>query len=89
MKAKNASFVFAAAAALLVVSASVSAQSGKPASMEINFTSVAAGLTTGKGSGILHLPNLGSGCRYGFSVEGAGAGIKLGISKMTAQGVRQ
>jgi len=87
MKAKNSSLMFAAAAALLVVSASVSAQSGKPASMEINFTSIAAGLTTGKGSGILHLPNLGSGCQYGFTVEGAGAGIKLGISKMTAQGV--
>jgi outer membrane protein OmpA-like peptidoglycan-associated protein len=87
MKAKKASFVFAAAAALLVVGASVSAQSGKPASMELTFTSVAAGLTAGKGSGILHLPNLGRGCRYGFTVEGAGGGIKLGISKMTAQGV--
>ena len=87
MKAKNSSLMFAAAAALLVASASVSAQSGKPASMELKFTSVAAGLTGGKGSGVLHLPNLGSGCRYGFTVEGAGAGIKLGISKMTAHGV--
>lgn len=87
MKAKNASFMFAAAAALLVVSASVSAQSGKPASIDLTLTSFAAGLTGGKGSGVLHLPNLGRGCQYGFTVQGVGVGIKLGISKMTAHGV--
>lgn len=54
MKAKNVSLMFAAATALLVVSGSVSAQSGKPASIELTLTSIAAGLTGG--SGVLHLP---------------------------------
>ncbi len=71
----------------MLVSTSTLGETAKPASMELSFTSVAAGLIGSKGKGVLHLPNLGSGCRYDFTVEGAGGGIKLGISKMTARGV--
>src|SRR3981189_1232560 len=38
------------------------------------------------GGGVLHLPNLGTNCEYPFKVEGFGAGIQVGISKVSASG---
>ncbi len=38
------------------------------------------------GDGVLHLPNLGTNCEYPFKVEGFGAGIQVGISKVSASG---
>jgi outer membrane protein OmpA-like peptidoglycan-associated protein len=38
------------------------------------------------GDGVLHLPNLGTNCDYPFKVEGFGAGIQVGISKVSASG---
>jgi len=74
---------------LLASSAAVHAQSSNLPSVEFTTQSIAAGLTGNKGSGTIKLPNLGAGCAYDFTIDGIGAGLKVGISKVTAQGLVQ
>ena len=45
-----------------------------------------AGVGGQSGDGQLHLPNLGTNCDYPFKVSGFGAGIKVGVSKISASG---
>jgi len=54
--------------------------------VELETTSVALGIGGQSGDGVLRLPNLGTNCAYPFKVDGFGAGIKVGISKVTATG---
>lgn len=62
------------------------AQSDKMPSVEIISTSAALIVGGQSGEGILKLPNLGTNCEYPFTVEGFGAGLQVGISKLTAVG---
>lgn len=62
------------------------AQSNKMPSVEIISTSAALIFGSQSGEGILKLPNLGTNCEYPFTIEGFGAGIQVGISKLTAVG---
>jgi outer membrane protein OmpA-like peptidoglycan-associated protein len=55
----------------------------------IEAVSVNLGLGGASGDGQLHLPNLGSNCVYPFTVDGFGAGIQVGVSKVAATGVVQ
>ncbi len=52
-------------------------------------TSVNLGIGGQSGDGILNLPNLGTNCAYPFSVSGFGAGLQVGISKVSATGAVQ
>jgi outer membrane protein OmpA-like peptidoglycan-associated protein len=44
------------------------------------------GIGGGSGEGQLSLPNLGNNCSYPFTVSGFGAGIQVGISRISAAG---
>ena len=77
-------------AALLLVSAAtapVLAQT-RPATpwIEMESTSFNLGIGSQSGDGVLQLPNLGSNCTYPFKVSGFGAGVHVGISKVSASG---
>jgi hypothetical protein len=61
------------------------AQDNAP-SVQIETTSFALGLSGQSGDGLLTLPNLGTNCSYRFKVSGFGAGIHVGISKVSAGG---
>ncbi|MDJ0950269.1 MAG: OmpA family protein [Alphaproteobacteria bacterium] len=74
------------ASLLLALAAGSPALAESGPSVEFTATTVAAGVGGGSGEGNLMLPNLGTGCTYPFKVEGFGAGIQLGVSKMTAKG---
>lgn len=63
----------------------VFAQSNGP-SVQIETTSFALGLSGQSGDGLLTLPNLGTNCAYRFKVSGFGAGVHVGISKVSAGG---
>jgi hypothetical protein len=54
--------------------------------VQIESTSVNAGIGGQSGEGVLRLPNLGTNCAYPFTVSGFGAGIHVGISKVSASG---
>jgi hypothetical protein len=54
--------------------------------VEMESTSFSLGLGGQSGEGILRLPNLGTNCTYPFKVDGFGARIKVGISKVNASG---
>jgi outer membrane protein OmpA-like peptidoglycan-associated protein len=54
--------------------------------VEIESTSVNAGIGGQSGDGVLRLPNLGTNCMDSFTVSGFGAGIHVGISKVSASG---
>jgi outer membrane protein OmpA-like peptidoglycan-associated protein len=54
--------------------------------VQIESTSVQLGIGGQSGDGMLTLPNLGTNCSYPFKVSGFGAGIQVGISKITATG---
>src|SRR5882757_3855700 len=54
--------------------------------VQMETMSVNAGIGGQSGDGVLHLPNLGTNCEYPFKVEGFGAGIQVGISKVSASG---
>lgn len=78
-----------ASASLVILLASASAavaQSQTMPTVRIVSTSVSLGIGGQTGNGVLMLPNLGKGCEYPFTVEGFGAGLKVGISKLTATG---
>ena len=55
--------------------------------VEIESTSVMLGVGGQSGDGMLRLPNLGTNCAYPFKVDGFGAGLHVGISKVSASGV--
>jgi len=77
-------------AALMLVAAAGSPALAQTAQnlpwVELETTSVALGIGGQSGEGVLRLPNLGTNCSYAFKVDGFGAGIKVGISKVTASG---
>ena len=54
--------------------------------VEIETISVMAGVGGQNGEGQLNLPNLGTNCVYPFTVSGFGAGLQVGVSKVTASG---
>src|SRR5207237_8102921 len=54
--------------------------------VQMETMSVNAGIGGQSGDGLLHLPNLGTNCSYPFTVSGFGAGIQVGISKVSASG---
>lgn len=53
---------------------------------QVQATSAMIGLGGASGEGQLTLPNLGSNCVYPFTVSGFGAGIQVGISRISAAG---
>ena len=57
--------------------------------VEMESTSVNVGIGGQSGDGILRLPNLGTNCAYPFKVSGFGAGVHVGISKVSASGAVQ
>jgi outer membrane protein OmpA-like peptidoglycan-associated protein len=54
--------------------------------VEIQSTSINVGVGGQSGDGMLNLPNLGTNCTYPFKVSGFGAGVQLGISRISASG---
>src|SRR5947207_6308613 len=54
--------------------------------VQMESMSMSLGIGGQSGDGVLHLPNLGTNCEYPFKVEGFGAGIQVGISKVSASG---
>jgi outer membrane protein OmpA-like peptidoglycan-associated protein len=53
---------------------------------QMETTSTMIGIGGQSGDGQLSLPNLGTNCVYPFKVSGFGAGIQVGISKISAAG---
>jgi outer membrane protein OmpA-like peptidoglycan-associated protein len=53
---------------------------------QIETTSAMVGIGGQSGAGRLNLPNLGTNCSYTFQVSGFGAGIQVGVSKVSASG---
>jgi outer membrane protein OmpA-like peptidoglycan-associated protein len=54
--------------------------------VQIQTTSAIVGIGGQSGDGQLSLPNLGTNCVYPFKVSGFGAGIQVGISRISAAG---
>jgi len=76
-----------AAALSLAAAASAMAQSSPPEPwVQVMATSAMLGIGGGSGEGQLTLPNLGTNCVYPFTVSGFGAGIQVGISRISAAG---
>jgi outer membrane protein OmpA-like peptidoglycan-associated protein len=78
-----------AAAFLLSLAAAVPAmaQSGvNEPWVQMETTSAMIGLGGQSGDGQLTLPTLGTNCVYPFKVSGFGAGIQVGVSKISAAG---
>jgi outer membrane protein OmpA-like peptidoglycan-associated protein len=55
--------------------------------VQMESTSVMLGVGGQSGDGLLRLPNLGTNCAYPFKVDGFGAGLHVGVSKVSASGV--
>lgn len=53
---------------------------------QIQTTSAMIGIGGQSGAGRLNLPNLGTNCSYTFQVSGFGAGVQVGVSKVSASG---
>jgi outer membrane protein OmpA-like peptidoglycan-associated protein len=74
----------------LTIAMSATAQNAAPPTAQpwaqVQATSAMIGLGGGSGEGQLTLPNLGSNCIYPFQVSGFGAGIQVGISRISAAG---
>jgi outer membrane protein OmpA-like peptidoglycan-associated protein len=71
----------------LVTAVSAMAQSGVAEPWaQMETTSAMIGLGGQSGDGQLTLPNLGTNCVYPFKVSGFGAGIQVGVSKISAAG---
>jgi len=79
------------AALLLAAGAPITAQAQAPAGpyIEMESTAVNLGLGGQSGDGMLMLPNLGTNCSYPFKVSGFGAGVHVGVSKVSATGAVQ
>jgi outer membrane protein OmpA-like peptidoglycan-associated protein len=76
----------ASVAALIAAVPAARAQSQNLPMVEIVSTTVSVGVGGQSGNGVLKLPNLAKGCAIPFKVEGFGAGLKVGISKLKAVG---
>ena len=78
------------AAALLICLATGPALSNAQTSdgpwVQIESTSFMVGIGGQGGDGQLFLPNLGTNCVYPFNVSGFGAGIQVGVSRISASG---
>ena len=86
------SLKYAISAGLLVALAAggpAGAQTPNGPYVEMESTSVNVGIGGQSGDGMLRLPNLGTNCAYPFRVSGFGAGIHVGISKVSASGAVQ
>lgn len=83
-------FQYSAAAAAIALSlATVTpapAQAPPDGWAQIQLTSAMIGIGGQSGEGQLTLPMLGTNCIYPFKVSGFGAGIQVGISKVSAAG---
>ena len=53
---------------------------------QIETTSFMVGIGGQGGDGQLFLPNLGTNCVYPFNISGFGAGIQVGVSRISASG---
>jgi len=71
---------------LFVGATPASAQTKDTPWVEIETISVMAGVGGQNGDGQLNLPNLGTNCVHPFTVSGFGAGLQVGVSKVTATG---
>jgi outer membrane protein OmpA-like peptidoglycan-associated protein len=84
------SFTKWSAAALLMYLATGPAPSNAQAndgpSVQIESTSFMVGIGGQGGDGQLFLPNLGTNCVYPFNISGFGAGIQVGVSRISASG---
>lgn len=78
--------VFAALALAIAAGAPAVAQTPNFPYIEVETTSVNVGIGGQSGEGRLNLPNLGTNCSYPFKVSGFGAGIQVGVSKISASG---
>jgi len=74
-------FVLSAATAL-----PAAAQNAYEPFAQIETTSAMIGIGGQSGAGRLKLPNLGTNCSYTFRVSGFGAGVQVGVSKVSATG---
>jgi len=54
--------------------------------VQIESTSFMVGIGGQGGDGQLHLPNLGTNCIYPFNISGIGAGIQVGVSRISSSG---
>ena len=84
------SFAKCSAAALLLYlaagTAPSNAQTNEGPYVQIEATSFMIGIGGQGGDGQLFLPNLGTNCVYPFNVNGFGAGIQVGVSRIAASG---
>jgi outer membrane protein OmpA-like peptidoglycan-associated protein len=84
------SFTKYSAAALLIYLATgpapLHAQTNDGPWVQIEATSFMVGIGGQGGDGQLYLPNLGTNCVYPFSVSGFGAGVQVGVSRISASG---
>jgi len=84
------SFTKCSAAALLIYLATglapSNAQTNDAPWVQIESTSFMIGIGGQGGDGQLFLPNLGTNCVHPFNVSGFGAGIQVGVSRISASG---
>lgn len=52
-------------------------------------SAINVGIGGQSGDGVLRLPNLGTNCEYPFKVCGFGAGVHVGVAKVSASGAIQ
>jgi outer membrane protein OmpA-like peptidoglycan-associated protein len=74
-----------AALVLTLAAAPAVAQTQAPW-VEMESTSVNLCIGGQSGEGVLRLPNLGTNCAYPFKLNGLGAGIHVGLSRISASG---
>jgi outer membrane protein OmpA-like peptidoglycan-associated protein len=81
-KCTTAAFLMSFAAAATAVAQSA----GNGPWVQMQTSSAMIGIGGQSGDGQLSLPNLGTNCVYPFKVSGFGAGIQVGISRISAAG---
>jgi len=86
MRAQGYCVAAASVVALVGMGSAAVAQSQNMPMVEIVSTTVSVGIGGQSGNGVLKLPNLAKGCAIPFKVQGFGAGLKIGISKLKAIG---
>jgi outer membrane protein OmpA-like peptidoglycan-associated protein len=79
---------FTAALVLSLAAAAPALAQGAPTGpwAQMQTSSAMLGIGGQSGEGQLSLPNLGTNCVYPFTVSGFGAGIQVGISRISAAG---
>src|SRR5262249_25866177 len=75
-----------ALALLPVAIAPAAAQQTYDPWVQIQATSAIVGVGGASGAGRLNLPSRGTNCSYTFRVTGSGAGVRVGVSRVSAQG---